>query len=348
MFYRERTQSFYAETETEFEKIINNEDNFSPRRKKKRTATKTQIEEEEFENLLFKSNYVMEKETPSLEEQMKNEEKELFIFLKKLNNNHSNNSDIESDNTDSTENDLINYKKSHSNSNIFFSEEEINNIIIPNNVKNFSKNIKLMVIGKSGVGKSFLVNKFIDNKDFDEKKYLKTENFEIKKIVVEFNENNNIQFELWDTSEKFINSCLISTYFKIANAFLFVIDENTTNEFVINQINQIKKFVQNPKIFFINNIRNKNNNNNNNNICKKLLKNFNLINLNFYNIKNLFKNFDFNLFIENFIEKKTFKKICNNKNNNNYINNNINIKRNRLNIQKDFYDEEKFLIKINN
>ena len=348
MFFRERTQSFYAENEKEFEKISKNEENFSPRRKKKISKAKNDFEEEEFENLLFKSNYVMEKETPSLEEQMKNEEKELFNFLKKLNNNHSNNSDIESDNTDSTENDLISYKKNHNNNfSIFFSEDEINNVIIPKNVKNFSKTIKFMVIGKSGVGKTFLVNKFIDNKDFDEKKYLKTENFEIKKIVVEFNENNHIQFELWDTSEKFIHSSLISTYFKIANAFLFVVDENTNNEFVLNQINQIKKFVQNPKIFFINNTKN-NNNNNNNNVCKNLLKNHNLINLNFYNIKNLFKNFDFNLFIESFIEKKTFKNICNNNNNNNYINSNINFKRKRLNFQKDFYDEEKFLIKINN
>ena len=322
MFTRERTKSFFAENEKEFEEIIkNNDENFSPRRKKKHHI-KNNFEEEEFENLLFKSNYVMEKETPSLEEQIKNEEKELFNFLKKLNKN-SNNSDNESEITDdSCETNSLN-----------FTEEEINNIIIPKNVKNYSKTIKFMVIGKSGVGKTFFINKFI-NHHFDEKKYTKTENFEIKKIVVDFNENNNIQFEFWDTSEKFINSSLISIYYKIANAFLFIIDENTSNDFINNQINQIKNFVQNPKIFFI--INNKNNNNNNNNfiINKNLLKNKNFINLNFYNIKNLFKFSDFCLFLESFFENKSFNKNCN-------------LKR-KINFQKNFYDEEKFLIKINN
>ena len=322
MFTRERTKSFFAENEKEFEEILkNNDENFSPRRKKKHHI-KNNFEEEEFENLLFKSNYVMEKETPSLEEQIKNEEKELFNFLKKLNKN-SNNSDNESEITDdSCETNSLN-----------FTEEEINNIIIPKNVKNYSKTIKFMVIGKSGVGKTFFINKFI-NHHFDEKKYSKTENFEIKKIVVDFNENNNIQFEFWDTSEKFINSSLISIYYKIANAFLFIIDENTSNDFINNQINQIKNFVQNPKIFFI--INNKNNNNNNNNfiINKNLLKNKNFINLNFYNIKNLFKFSDFCLFLESFFENKSFNKNCN-------------LKR-KINFQKNFYDEDKFLIKINN
>ena len=322
MFTRERTKSFFAENEKEFEEIIkNNDENFSPRRKKKHHI-KNNFEEEEFENLLFKSNYVMEKETPSLEEQIKTEEKELFNFLKKLNKN-SNNSDNESEITDdSCETNSLN-----------FTEEEINNIIIPKNVKNYSKTIKFMVIGKSGVGKTFFINKFI-NHHFDEKKYSKTENFEIKKIVVDFNENNNIQFEFWDTSEKFINSSLISIYYKIANAFLFIIDENTSNDFINNQINQIKNFVQNPKIFFI--INNKNNNNNNNNfiINKNLLKNKNFINLNFYNIKNLFKFSDFCLFLESFFKNKSFNKNCN-------------LKR-KVNFQKNFYDEDKFLIKINN
>ena len=322
MFTRERTKSFFAENEKEFEEILkNNDENFSPRRKKKHHI-KNNFEEEEFENLLFKSNYVMEKETPSLEEQIKNEEKELFNFLKKLNKN-SNNSDNESEITDdSCETNSLN-----------FTEEEINNIIIPKNVKNYSKTIKFMVIGKSGVGKTFFINKFI-NHHFDEKKYSKTENFEIKKIVVDFNENNNIQFEFWDTSEKFINSSLISIYYKIANAFLFIIDENTSNDFINNQINQIKNFVQNPKIFFI--INNKNNNNNNNNfiINKNLLKNKNFINLNFYNIKNLFKFSDFCLFLESFFENKSFNKNCN-------------LKR-KVNFQKNFYDEDNFLIKINN
>ena len=322
MFTRERTKSFFAENEKEFEEILkNNDENFSPRRKKKHYI-KNNFEEEEFENLLFKSNYVMEKETPSLEEQIKTEEKELFNFLKKLNKN-SNNSDNESEITDdSCETNSLN-----------FTEEEINNIIIPKNVKNYSKTIKFMVIGKSGVGKTFFINKFI-NHHFDEKKYTKTENFEIKKIVVDFNENNNIQFEFWDTSEKFINSSLISIYYKIANAFLFIIDENTSNDFINNQINQIKNFVQNPKIFFI--INNKNNNNNNNNfiINKNLLKNKNFINLNFYNIKNLFKFSDFCLFLESFFENKSFNKNCN-------------LKR-KINFQKNFYDEDKFLIKINN
>jgi GTPase SAR1 family protein len=322
MFTRERTKSFFAENEKEFEEILkNNDENFSPRRKKKHHI-KNNFEEEEFENLLFKSNYVMEKETPSLEEQIKNEEKELFNFLKKLNKN-SNNSDNESEITDdSCETNSLN-----------FTEEEINNIIIPKNVKNYSKTIKFMVIGKSGVGKTFFINKFI-NHHFDEKKYSKTENFEIKKIVVDFNENNNIQFEFWDTSEKFINSSLISIYYKIANAFLFIIDENTSNDFINNQINQIKNFVQNPKIFFI--INNKNNNNNNNNfiINKNLLKNKNFINLNFYNIKNLFKFSDFCLFLESFFENKSFNENCN-------------LKR-KINFQKNFYDEDNFLIKINN
>jgi GTPase SAR1 family protein len=329
MFTRERTKSFFAENEKEFEEILkSDENNFSPRRKKKHASKRINFDEEEFENLLFKSSYVMEKETPSLEEQIKNEEKELYNFLKKLNKN-SNNSDNESEITeDSCETNSLNN---------IFTEDEINNVIIPKNVKNYSKTIKFMVIGKSGVGKTFFINKFT-NSNFDEKKYSKTENFEIKKIVVDFNKDNNIQFEFWDTSEKFINSSLISIYYKIANAFLFIIDENTSNDFINNQIKQIKNFVQNPKIFFIINNKNNNNNNINNNnfiINKNLLKNRNFINLNFCNIKNLFKFSDFYLFLESFFENKNINKFNNN------------LKR-KINFQKNFYDEDKFLIKINN
>ena len=122
MFTRERTKSFFAENEKEFEEILkSDENNFSPRRKKKHASKRINFDEEEFENLLFKSSYVMEKETPSLEEQIKNEEKELYNFLKKLNKN-SNNSDNESEITnDSCETNSLNN---------IFTEDEINNVII--------------------------------------------------------------------------------------------------------------------------------------------------------------------------------------------------------------------------
>ena len=341
MFHRERSKSFFVENEKEFEEEIikkSNTEDLSPRRQRKLKKNLSLEDEDEFENLLYKTNYVMEKELPSIEEQMETEEKELYILIENLNNkykkNHLNNlnSDIESDNTESSEFDLLSCNNNNNKENNFFTEDEINNIIIPNNVKNFSKTIKFMVIGKSYCGKTYFINKLTNNKNFDEKKYTKTENFEIKKFITEFNENR-FQIELWDTCEKFINSILISTYYKIANGFLFIIDKNTSIEYINNQINQIKKFVSNPKIFFIyNNNNNKDSkiNINNNNKCfdKHLLTK----NVHLYNINTIFEFSEFNLFIESFVEKKTLKNI--------FLNHNVYNRKNKFNYQKDFYNEE--------
>ena len=135
-----------------------------------------------------------------------------------------------------------------------------------------------MLIGNKNSGKSLFCKKILNhNEEIKETQFL-----EIKKKVVEIN-NEKIMLELWDSNEQFINSSLINIYYKIAKAFIIIVDKNTDFNFIIQQINSIESIQKNAQILLI--FNNKYNNNDLFNIEK--YKNyfnetiiFNLININ--------------------------------------------------------------------
>ena len=103
-----------------------------------------------------------------------------------------------------------------------------------------------MLIGNKNSGKSLFCKKILNhNEEIKETQFL-----EIKKKVVEIN-NEKIMLELWDSNEQFINSSLINIYYKIAKAFIIIVDKNTDFNFIIQQINSIESIQKNAQILLI-------------------------------------------------------------------------------------------------
>ena len=265
--------------------------------------------DEEDENLGPNSNFILEKRELTLKEQEEEEEKKLYEFIETLNSKHQNNklkndSFEESDyNSSDDEYNLLQKKKSKNeissietfaSSNISYNEIELNDDIIKHNIINYEKVIKIMLIGNKNSGKSLFCKKILNNKE----EIKETQFLEIKKKVVEIN-NEKILLELWDSNEQFINSALINIYYKLANAFIIIVDTNSDFNFIKKQINLIKSIQKNAQILFICN--NKYNNNDLFNIEK--YKEFIYKDKNFFNLMNLHEISIDNNVIQNFLLK---------------------------------------------
>jgi GTPase SAR1 family protein len=151
-----------------------------------------------------------------------------------------------------------------------------------------------MLIGNKNSGKSLFCKKILNNKE----EIKETQFLEIKKKVVEIN-NEKILLELWDSNEQFINSALINIYYKLANAFIIIVDTNSDFNFIIKQTNLIKSIQKNAQILFICN--NKYNNNDLFNI--EQYKEFIYKDKNFFNLMNLHEISIDNNVIQNFLLK---------------------------------------------
>ena len=135
-----------------------------------------------------------------------------------------------------------------------FSDEDNYSNLLNQNLINYDKVIKLLIIGQSQCGKTLFLNKILNI----EKEIQKTEFLDIKSKVVEIN-NENVKVEFWDCNEKFLTSPLINVYYKIANAFIIIVDENSDLNFIKNQIVNIQLIKSDAKFFFLfNNKYNKN------------------------------------------------------------------------------------------
>ena len=184
---------------------------------------------------------------------------------------------------------LSNGSSNSTNDSSNYSDDENMRNLILYNVKNYSKLIKIMLIGENNVGKSYFLNKIFNNSN--ESKYNPKDCLNIKKINTEIN-NTDVKLEFWDTNEQFLNSILIKTYYKIANAFVIIVNENSDLKFIQKQIKDIQSVNKNEKIFFVFNY------NLNNNINMKEIKdkfeffcydnyiNFHIINLDEFSLEN--------------------------------------------------------------
>ena len=236
--------------------------------------------------------------TLTLREKEEIEERELENKIKELNEKYKNKELLLDDNLSEDEyNDLC--KKSNlsnvSSINTFdssnFSDDEYKNIIL-NNVKNYDKTVKIMLIGNKKVGKTFFLSKILNNCN-DYNKYIHTEYLNIKSINCEIN-NINCKLEFWDSNEDFINSILIKTYYKIAHAFVIIVNENSNFEFIKKQVREIQSVKKNDKIFFVFNCNIKSNDccefkEKCINLCKEYYFDFHQIKLTEFSLKN--KNF---------------------------------------------------------
>jgi hypothetical protein len=252
--------------------------------------------EEELENLGLNSGYKIEKRELTLREKEEIEEKELENIIKESNIKYKNKELFLDDYLSEDEYDDLckkSYSSNGSSINTFdtsiISDDEYKNIIL-NNVKNYNKLIKIMLIGNNKVGKSFFLSKIFGNFK-DNNNYTHTEYLNIKKINCEIN-NKDYKLEFWDSNEDFLNSILIKTYFQIAHAFIIIVNENSNFNFIEKQLREIQSVNKSEKIFFIFNCDLKNNVN----ICenkekfinlsKKYYFNFHQINLTEFSLKN--------------------------------------------------------------
>ena len=252
--------------------------------------------EEELENLGLNSGYKIEKRELTLREKEEIEEKELENIIKESNIKYKNKELFLDDYLSEDEYDDLckkSYSSNGSSINTFdtsiISDDEYKNIIL-NNVKNYNKLIKIMLIGNNKVGKSFFLSKIFGNFK-DNNKYTHTEYLNIKKINCNIN-NKDYKLEFWDSNEDFLNSILIKTYFQIANAFIIIVNENTNFDFIEKQVREIQSVNKSEKIFFIFNCDLKNNVNicenkeKFRNLCNKYYFNFHQINLTEFSLKN--------------------------------------------------------------
>jgi GTPase SAR1 family protein len=175
--------------------------------------------------------------------------------------------------------------------------------LVFHNVKNYDKLVKIMIIGEKEVGKTLFLNKII-NKNFINEKYSSTEFLNIKKINTVIN-NKNVKLEFWDSNVNFLNSILIKTYYKIANAFVIIVNEKSDFKFIEKQVREIQSINKTQNIFFIFNCNFKGNESINNllnkenleKLCNDYYINFHKINLAEISLNNK----EFFLFLKSFI-----------------------------------------------
>lgn len=264
--------------------------------KEKKLKIEDLSSEEENELLSLNSNYKIKLRELTLKEEEENEERELYNLIYNLNEKYKN-KEYEDDLLNEDKSSLSNYSNLIFNTSNFSEDENLKNIIL-HNVKNYDKIIKIMLIGEKKVGKTLFLNK-IFNKNYNNEKYDKTEYLNIRKTNFEIN-NKNIKFEFWDSNEKFLNSILVKTYFKISNAFIIIINEKSNFQFLEKQIKEIQSVNKLDKIFFVFNYKYFNNIE----IKKKYEKFCKEYHIDYYEI-NLFdfsfKNIQFKKFLEKVI-----------------------------------------------
>ena len=247
------------------------------------------------EFLSLNSGYKIEIRELTLKEKEEIEEKELENTIKELNEKYKNkelylNDEISYDEFNLCKKSYLSNRSSNStNDSSNYSEDENMRNLILYNVKNYSKLIKIMLIGENNVCKTNFLNKIFNNSN--ESNYYSNDCLNIQKINTEIN-NIDVKLEFWDTNEQFLNSVLIKTYFKIANAFVIIVNENSDLKFIQKQIKDIQSVNKNEKIFFVFNY------NLNNNINMKEIKdkfeffcydnyiNFHIINLDEFSLEN--------------------------------------------------------------
>ena len=90
------------------------------------------------------------------------------------------------------------------------------------------KNLKVVVVGESGVGKSSLLVRFSENKYIETRETIGID-IKTKKIIID---NNCVKMQIWDTAGQERFRSITKSYFNKAEAVLFVFDLSNLNSFL--------------------------------------------------------------------------------------------------------------------
>jgi len=117
--------------------------------------------------------------------------------------------------------------------------------------------LKIMVIGSSMIGKTALINSFIEGNNFDAKKYVyyPTNGMEIRKDFLKLNQKN-VKIEFYDTDKQIHQKDITQTFYKICDAFFYVVDSKRaeTFEFAKSAHMKITNFSKSQASFYMFNI----------------------------------------------------------------------------------------------
>ena len=112
---------------------------------------------------------------------------------------------------------------------------------------------KTILLGESGVGKTSIINKYLKN-DFMDNMLSTSGNYYLEKIV-EFDNNEKIRFEIWDTIGQEKYRSVLKKYYQCATAAILVYDiskRNTFEEMKNYWVNELKENgPKNISMFFI-------------------------------------------------------------------------------------------------
>ena len=244
---RQRSITIYAENQEEFENILSTTE--QPSRKEKTynlSPDNTLYDTDDDESLGSTSNYTLQKKSLSIEEMEKEEESELLQEIKELSTqfkegkvNLEDKEGEKSDNDSQTDDEDPTEKQGAS---------RLSNLL-KYNIATFDEVLKLLVIGEKNVGKSTLIKKIMEENN-NENKCSHTASLEIKKVIKSI-DNRKIKIELWDTNEDILNSPVITTYYKIANGFVLITDENTNFDFIKSKMEQIQSVIDTDTKFYL-------------------------------------------------------------------------------------------------
>lgn len=206
-------------------------------------------EEDDYGMLGLGSGYALEEMEPTLEEMEIKEEEDLNNQIEKLNLNSK--EKLKDQNKSSK---LL--SSPISNGRISTTEDEspiISLKFVEQNVINYNKKIKLLLIGKKMSGKTSLINKVIsqnsENSSDLSYNYIPTTsiNFYKTNLYMDF---TNIQIEFIDTNENISNSIMIKTYYQLSNGVIFIIkDLKEEIPFIQKQIEKLISISKSPNIF---------------------------------------------------------------------------------------------------
>jgi len=116
-------------------------------------------------------------------------------------------------------------------------------------------NIKVVLIGEAGVGKTSIIMRYITN--IFNPRQLATQGASYVSKIVEINKNQKVKFELWDTAGEEKYRAIARVFYQNASVCILVYDitrKSSFDEIKNFWVNEIKQNIQDDasKIIFIN------------------------------------------------------------------------------------------------
>ena len=114
------------------------------------------------------------------------------------------------------------------------------------------KSFKVILVGETGVGKTSIFNRFCTGKYDGNHSATVGVDFEVKEV--KYNDKD-YSIQLFDTAGQERFKSIISSYFRLADAFFIVFDLTNKHslEYVPNYVETIKEMIENPRFIILGN-----------------------------------------------------------------------------------------------